>query len=110
MSTARWGDFEVNFDRIVGRGGTSTVYLAQQVSLERPCVVKVLKPRTTDESQRDEILKRFQNEAKLIAQVRDPRVVQVLQAGENDGKLWIAMELVNGKTLSAVLNRAETRS
>lgn len=99
MNTVTWGDFEVDLDRVIGRGGTSMVYFARQRSLDRPCVVKVLDLETRTPEERRELLARFQNEAKMIARVRDPRIVQVFQAGENEGRFWIAMELVNGRTL-----------
>jgi serine/threonine protein kinase len=103
MQAATWGDFEVYLDRIVGRGGTSTVYEARQVSLDRPCVVKVLDAQLREPEMREDLLVRFRNEAKLVARIRDPRIIQVFQAGENEGRMWIAMERAEGGTLESVI-------
>lgn len=97
MKVETWGDFEVFLDRVVGRGGTSVVYEARQVSLDRPCVVKVLETR--DPALREELLARFRNEARLIARVREPRIIPVYQSGEHQGRLWLAMERADGGTL-----------
>lgn len=98
-----WGDFEIDFDRVVGHGGSSTVYEARQISLDRPCVVKVLHSDFGEPAQREEFLARFRNEARVLARLRDPRFVQVYQAGETEGRLWIAMERVQGQTLQKTL-------
>ncbi len=107
--TARetWGDFEVDTGAVVGRGGTSTVYAARQISLDRPCVVKAFDAGHRDPAVLAELARRFQNEAKLVARLSDPRIVQVFAAGEHRGRLWIAMERVDGETLEARLKAGQ---
>lgn len=98
-----WGDFEIDTSAVVGRGGTAVVYAARQVSLDRPCVVKVFEVGRRESGLQAELARRFQAEARLVAKLRDPRIVQVYAAGEHDGRLWIAMERVEGQTLEARL-------
>lgn len=105
MDVEIWGDFEVHLDRILGRGGTSTVYAARQISLDRPCVVKVLDIGERDPDLRQEALRRFRAEAVHLARLQDPRIVQVYQAGEHKGRFWIAMERIEGETLEQKLER-----
>jgi tRNA A-37 threonylcarbamoyl transferase component Bud32 len=103
MRRETWGDFEIDTSDVVGRGGTAVVYAARQVSLDRPCVVKVFEAPRREPELQAELGRRFQNEARLVAKLRDSRIVQVYAAGEHDGRLWIAMERVDGETLETRL-------
>jgi serine/threonine protein kinase len=95
-----WGDFEVRFDRLLGRGGMGSVYEARQVSLDRTVAVKVLDTdRAPTEPLAEGFLEKFQHEARALAKLNDPRIVTILQAGRTDGKCWYAMELVEGETV-----------
>jgi hypothetical protein len=95
-----WGDFEVRFDRLLGRGGMGSVYEARQVSLDRRVAVKVLDTeRAPTEELVEGFLSKFQHEAQALARLNDPRIVTILQAGRTDGKCWYAMELVDGRTI-----------
>jgi len=98
-SVAVWGDFEVDFARPLGRGGMGAVYRARQASLGREVAVKVLDPQHADPALRAGILEKFRREIRALALLHDPRIVAIIQAGENDGRLWFAMELVEGRTL-----------
>src|SRR5687768_4513709 len=97
MAVKTWGDFEVYFDRPLGRGGMGAVYLGRQVSLDRPAAVKLLKK---DLTQNPEFVTRFHREASLLARLVDAHVVQVFGAGEADGSHFYAMELVTGEDLA----------
>ena len=97
---ASWGDFEVHFDGILGRGGMGCVYRAWQRSVGRWVAVKVLNaPASVDPELRQGILQKFQIEIQALARLNDPRIVTLLQAGENDGRLWFAMEFMEGETV-----------
>jgi serine/threonine protein kinase len=86
---------------VLGRGGMATVYLAQDEELERPVAIKVLAGHLADDpSFRD----RFVREARLAAQLSHPNVVQIFDAGEDDGTPFIVMEYVDGHTLSDELD------
>ncbi|HEX4417285.1 MAG TPA: protein kinase [Kofleriaceae bacterium] len=82
----------------IGRGGFGTVYRAEQPLLEREVVVKVLHEEHGDSVSRE----RFMREARLAAQLRHPHAVHVYTFGAaDDGRLlWIAMERVQGVSLS----------
>jgi hypothetical protein len=75
------------------------VYRARQVSLDRWVAVKVLDPGRNDPMLREGFLEKFRVEALALARLNDPRIVHVYQAGDDDGRRWFAMELVEGKTL-----------
>ena len=100
-----WGDFEVRFDEVLGRGGMGTVYDARQRSLNRRVAVKVLKDDPDlDPALRAAASEKFQIEIKSLALLTDPRIVTIIQAGENDGRLWFAMERIDGRTVEEVLS------
>jgi len=88
-------------EEVLGRGGMATVYLARDDELERPVAVKVLAGHLADDpSFRD----RFVREAKLAAQLSHPNVVQIYDAGEDDGTPYIVMEYVEGRSLDDELD------
>lgn len=75
--------------RMIGRGGMSTVYLARQTSLQREVALKVMLPDAlTDEVQR----RRFENEARTIARLDHPNIVNIYDVGRSaDGLPYYAM-------------------
>ena len=81
----------------IGRGGMATVYRARHLALGRDVALKVL-PAFFSEDPR--FRERFRREAMAIAKLRHPNVVTVHDAGEADGVLYIATELVEGGTLA----------
>ena len=91
-------DFHIK--SLLGRGGMGTVYLAEQISLGREVALKVVQqpsqpsqpPQTSQTSQT------LPNEARTIAQLHHPNIVQVYAAGTAQGQSWFAMELMRGKT------------
>jgi serine/threonine protein kinase len=85
--------------REIGRGGMSIVYLATQLDLKRPVALKILRPGLAVERSHVE---RFEREARSIARLQHPHIVQVHAVGETDGWHWIAMEYVEGKSLAQV--------
>ncbi len=82
-------------ERAIGQGGGGTVYLARDVSLDRPVALKFL----TDASPAD--LERFRREARFTARLNDPSIVQVYEMGDCDGWAYIAMQYVDGANLRA---------
>ncbi|HMP60653.1 MAG TPA: protein kinase [Gemmatales bacterium] len=88
--------------RRLGEGGMGQVYLAEQISLKRRVAVKLLR----HELARDGVSrKRFETEAKAVAQLSHPNIVQVYAVGEQDGILYMALEYVEGWTLKEFLTR-----
>ena len=88
-------------ERELGAGGMGIVFEAHDTRLERKVAVKVLRP----ESATAVAAHRFLREARLLARVKHPNVVQIHQAGESDGLYWFVMDLVQGETLAARLGR-----
>jgi serine/threonine protein kinase len=92
------GDFRLG--RVLGRGGMSVVYEAEQVSLQRQVALKVLRQHlTVDERQ----VERFLREARAAARLAHDHVVKVFSTGAADGHSFLAFELVRGPTLARVI-------
>jgi hypothetical protein len=97
---------DFRLERRLALGGTSEVYLASQLSLDRNVVVKAFRQTDEDEEQ----LARFNREALVLAQFNSPQIVQVLAAGsarDRSGHLlrWMAMEHLAGGDLAAQIKR-----
>ncbi|MFO0593486.1 MAG: serine/threonine-protein kinase [Polyangiaceae bacterium] len=87
----------------IGRGAMSEVWRAEHLSLGAPVAVKV-----TDVSQGPDIaerLSRFHQEARAVAQLRSPHVVQVLDDGIDGPYAYLVMDLLTGETLEERLSR-----
>ena len=80
----------------LGQGGMARVYRAFQESLEREVAVKVLPPWYAADRN---FVERFNLEAKLVARLSHPNIVTVHDASEQNGHLYIVMQLVDGGTL-----------
>jgi len=86
----------------LGQGGMARVYRAHQESLDREVAVKVLPPwYAADRS----FVDRFNLEAKLVARLSHPNIVTVHDASEQNGHLYIVMQLVDGGTLKHRLDQ-----
>ncbi|MFE3545948.1 protein kinase [Nocardia sp. NPDC059177] len=86
-------------ERLLGVGGMGEVYTARHPRLPRSDAVKVLAAQfTLDDSYR----RRFEREADLAASLSHPGIVSVHDRGESGGRLWIALELIDGIDLSAL--------
>ena len=92
---------------LLGVGGMAEVFRAEQLSVAgRHVAVKILELRGLDPGERSVASGRFRREAEAMSALRHPNTVQVLDFGETgDGLMWLAMELVEGETLSARLRR-----
>lgn len=84
----------------LGRGGMGVVYRARHVSLGRNVAVKFLAGGVCASGEQR---RRFLAEARLAARIRHPRIVSIHDAGDRDGQLWCAMDLVDGDDLAALL-------
>ncbi len=86
----------------IGRGGMGTVYRAQDTLLDRQVAVKVL----ADELSADPALRdRFVREARIIARMSHPNLPQIHFVGRSEGRLFFAMEWIDGESLEALLGR-----
>ena len=84
----------------LGRGGMGVVYRARHVNLGRDVAVKFLAGGVCASAEQR---RRFLVEARLAARIRHPRIVSIHDAGDRDGQLWCAMDLVDGDDLAALL-------
>lgn len=84
----------------IGEGGMGAVYRAVQLSLQRPVALKLLLPALSGDPQ---FRRRFEREAQALASLRHPGIVTVFETGSDGEWCWIAMELVQGKSLRARL-------
>jgi serine/threonine protein kinase len=88
--------------RKLGAGGMGSVYLAEQVDMDRQVVVKMMHPELTAGS--SEAAERFKREARSVAKLNHPHIVQVYVFGQTDDlQLYLAMEFIDGHTLTSVI-------
>ncbi|HLI89935.1 MAG TPA: serine/threonine-protein kinase [Ktedonobacteraceae bacterium] len=86
----------------LGQGGMARVYRAYQENLDREVAIKVLPPwYAADRS----FVERFNLEARLVARLSHPNIVTVHDASEQQGHLYIVMQLVDGGTLKGRLDK-----
>lgn len=101
--SGRFGRYRI--ERLVGRGGMGSVYLARDMVLERSVAIKV--PRLAEHLE-PAVIERFYREARAAARVDHPNLCTVYDVGEIDGRLFIAMQYVPGETLADMLRRLGT--
>ena len=117
MEQARFpkpGDFfagRYRIESMLGKGGYAQVFRATQPELGRSVAVKVLSrgvvsddDSTLDRDKTEEASRRFQREAQLVSQLRDPHTVTIYEHGmTDDGLLYIVFELIDGRSLKEVI-------
>lgn len=86
----------------LGVGGMAVVYKAYDTRLERYVALKLLRTERLDSRK---AAKRFEIEAKALAQLNHPNIVQVLDYGEYEGTPYLVMEYVPGRTLKRFLGK-----
>ncbi|HEY4239883.1 MAG TPA: serine/threonine-protein kinase, partial [Kofleriaceae bacterium] len=93
---------------LLGQGGSGTIYRAEHVTLRRKVAIKVLHA----ELSRDDLaVERFRREATTVAEIDNEHIVEIHDFGRApDGRLYLAMELLEGETLDAVLAREKQLS
>ncbi len=90
----RLGVFEILSP--LGAGGMGEVYKARDTRLGREVAIKVLPSGVSTDPDR---LRRFETEARSASSLNHPNIVTVYDVGHSDGTSFIAMELVDGRTL-----------
>jgi serine/threonine-protein kinase len=88
-------------ERVLGRGGMATVYLARDLKHDRLVALKVLDPDVAASLGPE----RFQREIRVAARLHHPHVLSVYDSGEAAGRLWFAMPYVRGESLRERLRR-----
>jgi hypothetical protein len=87
-------------ERELGGGGMSRVFLAQEIALKRPVVIKVLPPELASAVSGE----RFKREIQLAAQLQHPHIVPVLSAGQAGDVTYYTMPFVDGESLRGKLS------
>ena len=87
----------------IGEGGTSSVWKARQLSLDRLVAIKVLDSALQLDPA---ALTRFRQEAQAAARLKHASIVQVYDTGEMDGRPFLVMEYVDGYTVGDLLQRS----
>jgi eukaryotic-like serine/threonine-protein kinase len=95
---SRLGPYEILAP--LGAGGMGEVYRARDTRLSREVAIKVLPSELAADQER---LKRFEKEARSASSLNHPSIVTIYEIGQADSVSYIAMELVDGKTLREVL-------
>jgi hypothetical protein len=89
--------------KLIGEGGMGRVFQARQISMDRMVALKVLRAQLALD---DHLLARFQQEALSVSKLRHPNTITVYDYGRtHDGLLFIAMELLGGKSLYQLLRQ-----
>src|SRR2546430_9080976 len=91
----------------LGQGGMGQVYRAHQENLDREVAVKVLPPWYAADRN---FVERFNLEARLVARLSHPNIVTIHDFSEQDGHLYIVMQLVDGGTLKQLLDSLRNQS
>ena len=98
-------DYEV--ERQLGAGGMGAVFLARDVRLDRAVAIKVVAPELAANAT---VRQRFLREARTIARLRHPSIVDVYTVGESGGLLYFIMQCVSGESLRDLLEREKRLS
>jgi tRNA A-37 threonylcarbamoyl transferase component Bud32/tetratricopeptide (TPR) repeat protein len=93
--------------RAIGAGGMGVVYEAQDTRLPRSVAIKVLKDELAHNVR---AVRRFKREARLASSLNHPNICTILDVSETDSQAFIAMELLEGESLKARLQRAPLSS
>jgi pSer/pThr/pTyr-binding forkhead associated (FHA) protein/predicted Ser/Thr protein kinase len=87
-------------EEVISHGDMGVVYRADELALQRPVALKLIRP---EYSQDERFRERFRRESKIAAAIDHPNVIPVFDAGDEDGVLYIMMRLVEGTDLRALI-------
>ena len=94
-------DFDFyKLQKLLGRGGMGAVYLAEDTRLGRLVALKVLPTSLAEDEQS---LSRFRQEARAASALSHPNIAHIYEFGETNGRLFLAMEYVAGKTVRELI-------
>src|SRR5512144_3394624 len=86
----------------LGRGGMGVVYKGHETSLNRYVAIKVLADALAHDAS---VKERFLREARSMAALNDPHIIQIYFIGEDNGQPFFVMEFVEGESLGSMLKR-----
>jgi serine/threonine protein kinase len=99
----RLGHYQVQ--ALLGAGGMSEVYLAQDTKLDRAVALKILPAEFAADKDR---MRRFEQEARSAAALNHAHIAHIYEIGEAQGKHFISMEYIEGETLREKIHREKT--
>ncbi|MCV7421350.1 transporter substrate-binding domain-containing protein [Mycobacterium yunnanensis] len=102
MSVTPFGHYQLQ--ELLGRGGMGEVYRAYDTRTDRVVALKVLPPHLAEDAV---FQQRFRKESQAAASLSDPHVVPIHGYGEIDGRLYLDMRLIDGKTMGDILAEAD---
>jgi eukaryotic-like serine/threonine-protein kinase len=85
----------------LGQGGQAAAYRAEDLRLNRPVVIKALRPELAES---EAARRRFEREACLCSALEHPNICAIYDMGEEDGLMYIVMQLIEGETLQKLLH------
>ena len=91
-----------HIEEMLGQGGMSAVYKATDPNLKRVVAVKLIHPHLSNEP---DFVKRFEEEAAAVAQLRHPGIIQVYDFNNDDDNYYMVLEFVPGETIQDHLKR-----
>src|SRR5213594_1908133 len=91
-------------ERMLGKGGMGAVFLAHDLTLEREVAIKLLPP---DIAQDDQVVRRFQQEAKTAAKLDHPNIIPIYRVESEAGLNYFVMKYISGTSLEDVLDKKE---
>jgi len=95
---------EYRIERLLGKGGMGQVFLAHDLTLEREVAIKVLPP---DVAQDDQVVRRFQQEAKTAAKLDHPNIIPIYRVESEGGLNYFVMKYISGTSLEDLLDKKE---
>ena len=98
---------KVRIEKFLARGGMAEVYLGMHLTLDRPVAVKVMHGFIEEDP---DFLVRFQREAKVVAGLRHPNIVQVFDFDAVEEHPYIVMEYLSGPSLASYLTALQKRN
>jgi len=102
---AKLGKYEIK--REIGRGAMGVVYEGWDPSIERRVAIKTIRQDQLDSAEAEEILQRFQREAKAAGRLSHPNIVAVWEFGQDGDVYFIAMEYIEGRELKDYFDKNE---
>ena len=86
---------------LIGQGGMGRVYLARDTRLNRQVALKILSPERVSNPR---AIARFQREARVGAQLQHENLVRIYDFGESNGRYYLVMEFIEGKTIGTLIS------
>jgi serine/threonine protein kinase/Flp pilus assembly protein TadD len=100
-TTLSGGRYQI--ERLLASGGMGAVYRAQDTRFKRPCAVKEMLDHFQSETERARAVEWFEREATLLLELNHPYIPRVRDFFAEDGRHYLVMDLISGRTLAEVL-------